>query len=246
MIPGRRTLLLPLAVTAVVVLGLSPAAATTVGGISAANLTALTMAAAPGAPTVVAWENFNGVDGTNLNGTTTDGGSKTWSVNPAGGSWTILGNAARSTSANTSLVIDAGAFSDSVVATVSRNGATTFDAGFTVNRNSSGSQFLTVEWRSVSNGSLQLWKYNSGWTLLASVTNLYPGGSGTAPASITLKLTSSSTNVLTASINGTAIVTHTLSAADVTTYKNSTHQLFGLYQWTSNGLRWDDFHLDNP
>jgi hypothetical protein len=41
-------------------------------------------------------------------------------------------------------------------------------------------------------------------------------------------------------------VTATLSAADQTTYKNSTHQLFGIYQYTSNGLTFDNFHVDNP
>jgi hypothetical protein len=242
---GRKTILIviviasPLAITAA-------ASAATIGGITSAKLTGLTMAASPGAPVVVAYEAFTGSNGTNLSGTSTDGGGKTWSVNPSGGSWTIQSNTARSTSASTSLVIDAGANSDSVVATVYRNGATTFDAGLTVNRNSTGSQFLTVEWTNAANGTLQLRKYNSGFTTLASATNLYPGGIGTAPSSIVLKLTTSSAGVLTAYINGTSTVTYTLTAAEQTTYKNATHQLFGLYQSTSNGIGWDDFHLDNP
>ena len=243
---GRRIFVLATVSALFLAFATDSAWATTFGGMTTAKLSALTMAAGPGAPAVVAWENFDGVTGTNLNGTTTDGGAKTWSVNPAGGSWTIQTNAAKSTSKNTSLVIDAGAFSDSAVVTVFRNSATTFDAGLTVNRNAAGTELLTAEWTSNSNGSLELWKYNGSWTSLAAVTNLYPGGIATAPASITLKFTTSSTNVLTAHINGTSTVTATLSAADVTTYKNATHQLFGLYQRTSNGISWDDFHLDNP
>jgi hypothetical protein len=244
----RRTVVAVVSLTvATLALGGRAASAATIGGVTSAQLTGISMAASTGAPAVVAWEAFTGTNGSNLNGTTTDGGGKTWSINPTGGAWTVQSNQAKSTSANTSLVIDAGAFSDSAVATVYRNGATTFDAGLTVNRNSGGTQFLTAEWTSTSNGSLELWKYNGGtWTLLASVTNLYPSGIGTAPASIVLKLTTSPTGVLTAYVNGTSTVTATLSAADQTTYKNATHQLFGLYQWTSDGLTFDDFHLDNP
>ena len=122
--PAGRTLLLSAAVV-VTALAMQSASAATIGGVTTAKLTALTMAASTGAPAVVAYENFTGVNGTNLNGTTTDGGSKTWAANPTGGSWTISGNAAVSSTANSSLVIDAGANSDSVVATLFRNGATT-------------------------------------------------------------------------------------------------------------------------
>ena len=55
-----------------------------------------------------------------------------------------------------------------------------------------------------------------------------------------------STGALTAFINGVQVVTYTLSAAEQTLFKNATHQLAGPYQWLSNGLRFDDFHLDNP
>ncbi|MGZ4795592.1 MAG: hypothetical protein ACXV8T_06840, partial [Acidimicrobiia bacterium] len=223
----------------------SSAFAASVGGATSKALTGITMPAAPGAPTVVAWEAFTGTTGASLAGTTTDGGAKTWSVNPTGGAWTISANKAVSSSANSSLVIDAGSSSDSAVVTIFRNGAMTFDAGLTVNRNSGGTQFMTVEWTSTSNGSLELWTYNGAWTQIGGVTNLY-SSIAAAPASITLKLTSSTSNVLTASINGTPTVSATLSAANVTTFKNSTHQLFGLFQWTSNGLTYDDFHLDNP
>jgi hypothetical protein len=245
---SRRSLAVVVAVTAATIaVGARPAVAATIGGVTSAKLTALTLAASTGAPVVLAWENFTGSNGTSLGGTTTDGGSKAWSVNPLGGLWAVLSNAALITSANSSLVIDAGGSSDSVVATIYRNSATTFDAGLTVNRNSGGTQFLTVEWTNTSNGPVELWKYNSGsWTALATVTNLYPGGISTAPASITLKLTTSSAGVLTAYVNGVSTVTATLSAGDQTTYKNSTHQLFGLYQYTSNGLTFDNFHLDNP
>jgi hypothetical protein len=244
---GHRIALIALAVGTTVVFGASAADAKPLGGITSATISASTQSAATGAPTVLAYENFTGANGTNLNGATTDGGGKTWSVNPTGGAWTIQGNAARSTTANTSLVIDAGSPSDTVVVTLFRNGATTFDAGLTINRNAAGTQFLTAEWTSTANGSLELWKFTGGaWTEYTAVTNLYPGGIGTAPASIVLSLSSTTGGVLSASINGVPVVSTTLSAGDQTTFKNATHQLAGPYQWTSNGITFDDFHLDNP
>ncbi len=144
-------------------------------------------------------------------------------------------------------MIDAGAPSRTVSATLFRNGATTFDVGLTINRNASGSEFLTAEWTNTANGSMELWKFSGGaWTEVNVISNLYPGGIATAPASITLTLSSLSTGALTAFINGVQVVTYTLTAAEQTLYKNATHQLAGPYQWTSNGLRFDDFHLDNP
>lgn len=228
-----------------VVSGFGVASAASLGGLTTARLTANTVAGTSGAPAVLAWENFNGTTGANIGGTTTDGGAKTWAVNVSGGVWQINANRARSTTADTSLVLNAGGWNATNVATVARNGATAFDAGFTTNRNAAGTQFLTCEWTSSSNGSMELWRYNSGWTLLTSVTNLYPGGIATAPASITFGCGTTATT-LTATINGTAVASTTLSAGDQTTFKNSTHQLFGLYQYTSTGIRWDDFHLDSP
>ena len=61
-----------------------------------------------------------------------------------------------------------------------------------------------------------------------------------------MTLSSLSTGALTAFINGVQVVTYTLTAAEQTLFKNATHQLAGPYQWLSNGLRFDDFHLDNP
>ena len=248
MLPAGKTLATISLVTALTLaVGGGVASAAPIGGITTAKLTALTMAASTGAPTVVAWENFNGTNGTNLNGTVTDGGAKTWSVNPAGGAWTIQGNGAQSTTPNSSLVIDAGAPSRSVSATIFRNGATTFDVGLTINRNAAGTEFLTAEWTNTANGSMELWKFSGGaWTEVDVISNLYPGGIATAPASITLTLSSLSTGALTAFINGVQVVTYTLTAAEQTLFKNAAHQLAGPYQWLSNGLRFDDFHLDNP
>ena len=225
--------------------GVTRASAASLGGLGSATLTGLTLPAATGAPVVVAWANFSGADGTDLDATTTNGGSKTWSVSPSG-TWTISSNQAGSTANSTSLVIDGGSPSRTVAGTLFRNGATTFSAGFTVNRNASGSEFLSAEWSSNANGSVELRAYDSGRTLLASATNLYPGGVATAPASINLAVRSTSAGVITASINGTPVVSVSLTASQRTTYINSTHQHFGPFQYTSNGVRWDDFHLDNP
>jgi hypothetical protein len=206
------------------------------------------MSTSTGAPAVVAWENFTGANNTDLNGTVTDGGGKTWSVNPTGGTWSIRTNAARASTANSALVIDGGGPNRTVVATLLRSGSTNFDVGLTINGNAAGTQFLTAEWTSAANGTLLLQKYNGAFTTLASVNNLYPGGIGTAPASIVLSLSSLGSNVVTASVNGVGVLSTTLSAADVATYKNATHQLLGLYRGTTGNAAplWDDLHEDNP
>lgn len=228
---------------------LAGASAASLGGLTTTNLLATAIAATTNAPTVVAWENFNGSAGANLAGTVTDGGAKTWSAPRC--TWTIQANRARSTSGDCPLVINSGIFNSSSEVTIVRSG-TTWDAGLIMNSNTAATQFLTLEYTSTSNGSLELWKFNGAWTQLGGVTNLYPGGVGTAPASVTLRLASpapvspATTSVLTASLNGTALLTATLSAADQTLYKNGTHTSAGLYTFNDSASRFDDFHLETP
>jgi hypothetical protein len=244
---GQRLVVVSGVIALTLAVGTSAASARGLGPLTG-QLSAFKMATSTGAPTVVAWENFTGANNATLSGTVTDGGGKTWSVNPAGGNWRIQTNMARPPNANSALLIDGGGPNRTAVATVLRNGSTNFDVGLTINRNAAGTQFLTAEWSSAANGTLMLQKYNGAFTTLAQVTNLYPGGIATAPASIVLSLSSTSGNVLTASINGIPVVSTTLTAGDVTIYKNATHQLVGLYKGTTGNAtpRWDDFHVDNP
>lgn len=83
MLARPRIAPLAILVSVVALTSLDPANVAPAGGVSGAVLSAFNFAVSTGVPTVAAWENFNGVDGTNLNGTSTDGGAKAWAVNPA-------------------------------------------------------------------------------------------------------------------------------------------------------------------
>lgn len=222
----------------------SAASATTLGGVTAKSLTAMVVSGTSGAPIVKAWDAFNGTNGSNLNGTSTDDGGKVWAVNPTGGSWTISANQAKSTSSNSSLVIDPGVWNYTAYATVSRGG-TTFDGGFTFNRNSAGTQFITCEFTSATNGSLEIWKYDGGWTNWSTAINLYPSGFATAPASADIGCGTTATTAF-AKFNGVVVASYTLTAAERATFFRAANQLGGPYQWTVNAMTWDNFHLDVP
>jgi hypothetical protein len=42
------------------------------------------------------------------------------------------------------------------------------------------------------------------------------------------------------------VASYTFTAADITNFKVATQQLAGPYQWTSNGIGFEDLHVDNP
>ncbi len=226
---------------AVVTGGSVVAHAAGLGGVTSARLTASTQATSTGAPTVVAWEDFTGTDGTNLNGTPTNGGTPIWTA--IRGTWRIIGNQADASTGDVALVVDAGSPDRSVEATV-RRGGTTFDIGVVANMNAAGTEFITVELTSAANGRLEMWRYNGGWTLLASVAGLYSGPATGWPASAVLRFESQPGGVMNVLLDGVPRLSHTLSAADQTVFKNTAHQRFGLYSYFDGVSRWDDFHVD--
>ncbi len=211
------------------------------GGVTSARLTASTQATSTGAPTVVAWEDFTGTNGTNLNGTATNGGGPSW--NAIRGTWQILGNQADASNGDVALVVDGGSPDRAVEATVWRGG-TTFDIGVVANMNAAGTQFITVELTSAANGRLEMWRFNGGWTLLASVAGLYTGPAAGWPASAVIRFESQPGGVMNVLLDGVPRLSHTLTVGDQAVFKNGAHQLFGLYSYFDGVSRWDDFHVD--
>ena len=173
-------------------------------------------------------DEFTGSNGSNLDNTSTDTGAKIW--NALAGTWKIQGNQAISNAKpDSALVIPAGSSNGSVEATIYRNGSTSFDAYVLINANSNANDTLTFSWTSALNGSLELWKKTGGsWVKLQSVTGLYPGGMGTAPASAVVRLESPSTGVLKMYLDGVLKMTYTLTAGETTTFKNGTHTYSGI------------------
>jgi hypothetical protein len=239
---GSARSLSVIAVMAAALAALTNASAASLGGLTPAGLTALSVAQGSGAPTVLAWENFTATNNSLIPGTKTDGGALTW-VAPRC-TWTVKSNQAASTSNDCPLMVNASAFTRGIVATVVR-GTSAWDSGLVLNSNSVATQFLTVEWGSASSGSIQLRLYNGGWTTLTQVTNLYTS-TASAPASIELRAVSSTGGLITVSVNGATVLSHTLSAAQQTVLYNSSHTYFGCYAYFDSTSRFDAVHLDTP
>ncbi|MFN8052040.1 MAG: hypothetical protein U0Q22_11415 [Acidimicrobiales bacterium] len=225
-----------LGTAALIACALTSASASSVGGVTARSLDGFTMSADPGAPTVIAWDAFDGTNGTNLNGATTDGGSKTWVK--FGGNWSIQGNKAKSNAASPSgLILNAGVSSGSSEATITASG--TYDAEMITNSNSTGTDHLLLSWNSAAGGSLEIWKYQgSSYTVRASITGIG------APTNAKVRLESTSGSVLNGYVDGVLRVTYTLTAGEQTTYKNGTHTYFGIVAYNDSASTFDNYHVD--
>jgi hypothetical protein len=234
MLPAGKTLATISLVTALTfAVGGGVASAAPIGGITTAKLTALTMAASTGAPTVVAWGNFNDANGTNLNGTFTDGGAKTSSVTPAApddpANW-------RAVEIELSLVIDASASSRTVPprssATV-RPRSTSPDDQPQRGRHRSSSRPVT----NTANGR---------WSCGSSAAVHDRGQRHQQP--IRRHRHRACVDHVDAVASG-ALTAHQRRASGhlhadrgrADAFKNATQPARGPYQWLSNGLRFDDF-----
>ena len=220
------------------------------GTLSATTLMARTVPGAPVLPLLIAWENFDGANGATVAGTTTDAGAKTWTAPRC--TWSLASNKAKSTAGDCPLLINSGVVNLSAEVKLFRNGSTAWDAGVIVDANSSASKFLTVEYTSASNGSIEVWKYKGSWVSLGSTTNLYPGGVSTAPASIALRVVATApvspatTGDIRVSVDGVQRLAVTLSAADQTTFKAAAQTFVGPYTYNDATSSFDSFLAETP
>lgn len=222
------------------------------GNVSATSLMARTVVGAPVLPSLIAWEDFDGTNGAALAGTTTDVGAKSWTAPRC--TWSLASNKAKSTSGDCPLLINAATVNLSTEVKLFRNGATAWDAGVVFDANSAATKFLTVEYTSASNGSIEIWKYTGSWVSLGSTTNLYPSGVATAPASITLRVVAaapvSPATVgeirVSVSVDGVQRLAVTLSAADQTTFKAAAQSFAGPYTYNDSSSSFDSFLAEAP
>lgn len=237
-------------VCAIAMSAAAPASAATLGGIGTRILTSVAVNATSGAPTVVVWENFNAANATNIVGTKTDGGAKTWSAPRC--SWTVASNRAVSTRADCPLLVDSGNTSSIADINVARNGSTAWDAGIVLRSNAAATTFLAGEYTSASNGSVELWKYDGSWVSLSRTTGLYPSGVATAPASVTLRVEAlapvapATTTTIRASLDGTPRLSFTLTPSDHTLFAGAAQSFVGPYTYFDATTTFDNFHLDIP
>lgn len=234
----------------VVISGSAVGHSAALGTLSATTLMARTVPGAPVLPTLIAWEDFDGANGAAVAGTTTDAGAKTWTAPRC--TWSLASNKAKSTSGDCPLLVNAAVVNLSAEVKLFRNGSTTWDAGIIFDANSAATKFLSVEYTAGSNGSIELWKYSGSWVSLGSITNLYPGGVSTAPASITLRLTAAApvspatTGEIRVTVDGVQRLAVTLSAADQTTFKAAAQTFVGPYTYSDATSSFDSFLAETP
>ncbi len=229
--------------TLVVSPSLMAASAASVGGVAPDQLASFSLVSTSGAPTVLTWENFDGPNGTLISGTNPDWGPGIW--RSLGGTWRIRGNQADTTSSSLGSinVHNPGLVDAAVEITLDRFGSTTFDAGLLFNDNNYS--VLILRYQSTANGTLALYSWNGGYSLLSSVTNLYPGGIGTAPATVTLRARTSGAQI-DAFLDGALQFSYTLSTAEQTIYKSSNHDGYGMWAEFDTTTKFDNFHVDTP
>lgn len=237
----RHWLAVLAALAAITLPGLGSARAATLGGIGASELTAWELASTTGAPTVLAWEDFDGPTGTSISGTAPDWGPGLW--RSLGGVWRIDADRAgvdRVPLGSINVHVD-DVFDAAVEVTLHRNGSSSWDAGVLLNDNDYS--VLVVRWQSAQRGSLELSSWNGGFTRLARVRRLYR--TVPAPEQVTLRVEAVGDRVA-AYLDGTLVLSHTLSGQDVNLFKNPAHDGWGLWAEQDDTTTFDDFHVDSP
>jgi hypothetical protein len=211
--------------------GLVGASAASLNGAATAKLGGWTYPQSISAPTVLTWANFTGTTGTNLGGRALNGPGS-WVADV--GTWTIQTNQAGSSNAAISnLDVSVGSQNASVLATLTIGASA--NAGLVANDN--GTVALYALYSKAAGGTITLYKYSGGATVLATAT-----GVGT-PTSGTLKVDSTTTTIKV-SWNGTQIISYALTAAEATTFHSAGNNRFGLIADSDAVTRFDDFHVD--
>lgn len=229
--PGR----IVATMVAAVLLGASVPAAAATFAVASGDVAAFVLNASPGTPTVQRWTPFTFPNGTNLNGAALNP-SGTWTVDA--GTWTVNTNRAAVTSTANARIRTTAPSPNAAVETVLTFPVTTRRAGVLLN--GSGANYLAVEWRNVPGpaGQIRLRRFAPTASTLASV-------SVGLPASATLRVESYSATI-NVYIDGTLVLSHTLSAANQTIFKAAGATRFGLYASSDANTRFDDFHVDTP
>lgn len=218
-----------------VLLGASMPASAALLALSTGGVAAFVQPAGPGTPTVARWTPFTAANGSNLNGAALNP-SGTWTI--GSGTWTVDTNrAATSATANARIRTTAPSQYAAVETRLTFPGANR-RAGVLLN--GSGANYLAVEWRNptATTGQIRIRRFAPTASTLASVTV-------GLPAAATLRV-ETFTNSINVYADGTLVLSHTLSAANVAIFKTASSTLFGLYASADATTRFDDFHVDTP
>lgn len=230
----RRWMLVVLPLLAVVAL-VGYSNASSIGPVSSTRLNGFTGTGVSGAPTVYASDHFTGTTGSSVHGRSLVLGS-TWYV--AAGTWLLNNNQAEINGVPLGRVVTStGQSNVRIVATVADSGAGGRQSGLVFRSDATATTYLSVFSQNGSGGRIYLAKRqgNNGATLVT-----YAGVSFTNPATWVVEVNGSN---ITVSYNGVVYITHTLTAADQTTFGSLGGH--GLLNDNAATVRYDDFRVES-
>lgn len=234
----NRTRTLGTLVAIVVVGGLTAASAASLG-VSASSLTAYTDRAVIAAPPIITCDNFAKPS---IRGNLVDGrpvqlppqcGNQSWVTNT--GTWRLTGGRANATGAHATVTLNAGRTDVSAEGTFINANSANRVGGITIAHSGGTSPRYLAAVLAGPNG-VQL-RISDGTTVTTIAT-----GTATYGATTRLRVTLTG-GVVTISLAGTVLLTHTLTAAQAALIAGNTRA--GLYD-NQGSVRFDDFLVTNP
>ena len=207
------------------------------GGVTTQTVFAVNQATTVPAPTIIGCDNFTGTTGASMSGRAVTVAaacaSRTWAVHS--GTWTIQSNRAGSTTTTAVATINTATSAATVRATVTAS-ATGRRAGVVGSHNAT-STYLAAVLVDAATDRLELRIYNVAVSTALATANI------TLTTSNTVSFTRSGT-ALSASLNGTPVVTATLTGTQSTLLGTSGRSR----SCSSNNtaLRFDDFLVTTP
>lgn len=209
------------------------ASASTLGGVSSKSLFARNVVAPAVVPRMRVADSFT--SGTFVSGRVPQSvrySSSTWTV--VAGNWSIAAGVAVPQANGTRIAIY-GVDTANVLAAVTLNRQTGFDAGLIVRSNPAGTTYLLAEFKNGAGGSVNLRKIVTGTaTTIASATNL--GNLNVIP----LRVETSGAQV-TVRYNSASVISYTLTAAEQTIFGGLTS--VGIWVNNATSETFDDFYV---
>jgi hypothetical protein len=204
-------------------------------GLTSNSLAAFTFTGGPSVPNALAYTDFSGTDGQNITSVPLATG-QTWTV--GAGNWSVSGNEA--THNNTPMAnawVSVGTTSAAVQVNLDFP-ATARRAGVTLLGDATSFLYAVID--NGNGGQVLLYKrVGTTSTLLGSATNVG------LPSTAVLRV-EAFTNTINVYFSGTLVISYTLTSAEVTQFKSSTHVRYGIIADSDPQTNFNDFEVDGP
>jgi hypothetical protein len=236
-VSGSRFTLVALVVAA----GLSAgtASAASLGGLTARSLLSVNHSGAPSPPSVLGCDNFTGTSGTSMAGRTVAVASSCSSLTWTAhvGTWTIQTNQGASSATASAVTTLNTSFVNGSIQVVLANLNTSGRSGGLVLAHDGASTYLAAVMIDGSPDRIELRLVTSGSSVVLATVN------PTFATTNTLRMSRSGSSSITVTLNSATVMTHTLSGAQQTTLgTNGRSGLFG----GSSSVRFDNLVATNP